>query len=584
MSSFQSRDDSVQLVKDAADIVEVIGEHVSLKKAGANYKGRCPFHNEKTPSFTVSPSRNSFHCFGCNEGGDVFSFYMKYHNATFPEALKDLARRFGVTLPEKPLSHADQARAKHRTGLYSVLERGAAVFHELLLNDPKGEVARKYLRERDISDNIIRRFRLGYAPDSWDYLTAKISNPKDQELAREAGLIVKKERGGFYDRFRDRLLCPIMDMTGQVAGFSGRILGDGQPKYMNSPENMVFDKGRLLFGLYQNRDSVRKKGVCLLVEGNFDLLALVSHGLDYGAAPLGTALTRFQVRALKGYAKEVIILFDGDAAGLKAAMRAVPIFLAEQVEARVCMLPEGHDPDTFIGEHGAEVLELELKNATTLPEFVFDHLSAEHGMGLEGKAKIAAELNSLAKELDDNQYQKTIFTSHFSQKLGIPLDQMDKGVSSAAKKLPGKTEKVEKDAPIDLPLKQKQLLEFLIIFPEYLQKFLEAGIEEVVDSSVGQNILQHLKEFTRGEGGSLEQLLDLADGPERAFISRLLISSPSYSDEDRDETAMEKLNWLQKNRLKDARESLTEQINVAQREGNIELCMELIARKNSLDK
>ena len=276
--------------------------------------------------------------------------------------------------------------------------------------------------------------------------------------------------------------------------------------------------------------------------------------------------------------------YPADAAGLKAAMRAVPIFLAEQVEARVCMLPEGHDPDTFIGEHGAEVLELELKNATTLPEFVFDHLSAEHGMGLEGKAKIAAELNSLAKELDDNQYQKTIFTSHFSQKLGIPLDQMDKGVSSAAKKLPGKTEKVEKDAPIDLPLKQKQLLEFLIIFPEYLQKFLEAGIEEVVDSSVGQNILQHLKEFTRGEGGSLEQLLDLADGPERAFISRLLISSPSYSDEDRDEAAMEKLNWLQKNRLKETRERLTEQINVAQREGNIELCMELIARKNSLDK
>jgi DNA primase len=583
MSSFTSRDDSVQLVKEAADIVEVIGELVNLKKAGANYKGRCPFHNEKTPSFTVSPTRRSFHCFGCNEGGDIFSFYMKYHNATFPEALKDLAKRYGVTLQEKPLSHADQAKAKQRTGLYNVLERGATVFHELLLTDPRGEVARKYLKERDISDEVIRRFRLGYAPDSWDYLTTKITISKDQELALEAGLIVKKDRGGFYDRFRDRLLCPIMDMTGQVAGFSGRILGEGQPKYMNSPENPVYDKGRLLFGLFQNRKSIRKNGRCLLVEGNFDLLALTSHGLDYCAAPLGTALTMPQVRALKGYAKEVIILFDGDAAGLKAAMRAIPIFLTEQVEAKVCILPEGHDPDTFIREFGTEVLELELQNATTLPEFFFERLSAEHGTGLEGKARIASELKTLARELDDNQFQKTVFISHFSQKLGIPIDQMDKAVATA-KKQPYRQEKSAEGKPVELPLKQKQLLEFLIIFPEYLQKFLEAGIEEVVESSVGKNILHHLKEFTREGAGSLEQLLDLADGPERSFISRLLITSPSYSDEDRDEAAAEKLAWLHNNRLRETREDLTEQINAAQREGNIELCMELIVRKNRQNK
>jgi DNA primase len=585
MISFKDKDESVRLVKEAADIVEIIGEHVTLQKAGANYKGRCPFHSEKTPSFMVNQARGSFHCFGCNEGGDIFSFYMKYHNSTFPEALKSLAKRYGVALPEKPLSHADQARAQLRSGLFEVLERSGAVFHEILLHDPRGAAAREYLVARRIPDAIIRKFRLGYAPDSWNFLTDKISDPKQRELAAEAGLIVKKDRGGFYDRFRDRLLCPITDMTGQIAGFSGRILGDGQPKYMNSPENPVFDKGRLLFGLFQNRESIRKRDLCLLVEGNFDLLALAAGGLDYGAAPLGTALTRAQVRALKGYAKEVIILFDGDAAGLKAAMRGVPLFLSEQVAARVCTLPKGHDPDTFLGEFGPEKLESKLQKAASLSEFVFEQLTEKYGLGLEGKAKIAEELHNLAQELDDNHLQKEIFIAHFSQKLGIPLDQLKSAALPAPATPPPPTTFSERGAdPENIPFKQKQLLEFLIIFPEYLQKFLEAGIEEVVVNEVGQNILRHLQEFAREGNGSLDQLLDLAEGPEKSFISRLLINSPSFSDEDREQIAAEKTTWLKKTRRKYLEERLTGRIKVAQQAGNVELCMELIAQKNELDK
>lgn len=584
MTPFQSKDDSVQLVKEAADIVEIIGEHVNLKKAGANYKGRCPFHSEKTPSFTVNQARRSFHCFGCNEGGDIFSFYMKYHNATFPEALKSLATRYGVVLPEKQTSHADQARAKRRNGLYEVQERSAALFHEILLQDLRGAKAREYLAARKIPDEIIRKFRLGYAPDSWDYLAGKITDPKLQELAVEAGLIVKNDRGGFYDRFRDRLLCPITDMTGQVAGFSGRILGDGQPKYMNSPESLIYDKGRLLFGLFQNRDSIRKHGLCLLVEGNFDLLALAANGLDYGAAPLGTALTRSQVRALKGYAQEVIILFDGDAAGLKAAIRAIPIFLTEQVEAKICVLPATDDPDTFLRQHGPEVLELELRNATSLPEFLFNQLAAQYGLGLEGKSRIAKELHILAGELDDNQLQKTVFISHFSQKLGIPIDQLTIAPPAGAKQAKKREVAPTKSSPQDLPLKQKQLIEFLIIFPEYLQKFMEAGIEDVVISEVGRNLLKHLLEYTRDGNGSLDMLLDLAEGPEKSFISRLLINSPSYSDEDKEEIAAEQTAWLEQNRHRDLKENLTRQIKHAQQTGDVELCMELIARKIDLTR
>jgi len=578
--SYPTKDDAVQRVKDAADIVELIGEHVSLKKAGTNYKGLCPFHAEKTPSFTVNPQRGSFHCFGCSEGGDVFSFYMKYHNVTFPEALQNLARRYNIALPEKPMSHQDQARARRKAGILELLERAAGLYHNLLLNEGEGSDARRYLTQREIPHEISRTFRLGYAPDSWDFLTRQLSGPEELELAAEAGLIVKKERGGYYDRFRKRLLCPIFNLAGQVAGFSGRILGDGQPKYLNSPESPAFDKSRLLFGLYQNREAIRSQGRCLLVEGNFDLLALNARGVNYGAAPLGTALTSQQVRALKGYAEEVVILFDGDSAGLKAAMRAVPIFLAEEVLARVVLLPAGHDPDTFVRQLGREKMEEQLATAVPLTDFVYNTLVERYGSGLEGKTKIGAELRTMLSGLTGHQLQQSVFVAHFSKKLGISPEQLLSGKGAASVPPPGHP---PGQPDRELPLKQKQLLEFLIIFPEYLQKFLEAGIEVMITSTFGRNILQHLREVNLLESGQQERLLDLAVGPEKTFISRLLTASPAYSAEEREQTAVEQLNWLRNCRIKIMHGQLTKQINEAQKSGDVDRCMQLIEQKKALD-
>ncbi|HSH13936.1 MAG TPA: DNA primase, partial [Desulfurivibrionaceae bacterium] len=569
--------------KDAADILEIIGEVVSLKKAGVNYKGCCPFHSEKTPSFTVNPQRGSFHCFGCSEGGDVFSFYMKYHNTTFPEALQNLARRYNVLLPEKPLSHQDQARARQKSGLHEVLEKSAAIYHELLVQGAEAAGARRYLAERGIPPETTATFKLGYAPESWDFLARQLAGPGEVELAIEAGLLVKKERGGHYDRFRDRLLCPIFNLAGQVAGFSGRILGEGQPKYMNSPESPVYDKSRLLFGLYQNREAIRRNGRCLLVEGNFDLLALAARGVNYAAAPLGTALTVQQVRTLKGYAEEAVILFDGDAAGLKAAARAVPIFLAEELPARVVVLPTGHDPDTFVSEFGREKLEEEVAQAMPLADFVFTSLVARYGPSLEGKAKIGAELRTMLAGLAGHQLQHSLFVAHFSEKLGISPEQLVTGKeakAAAAPAPPPSRTHTEKS----LPQKQKQLLEFLIIFPEYLQKFLEAGIEIMITSSFGRIILDHLREATRYESGRHDRLLDLAAGPEKAFISRLLITAPSFTAEAREEAAAEKLAWLRQSHIKFRQEELTKQINAAQKTGDFERCMELIEQKKGLDQ
>ncbi|MDG4475346.1 DNA primase [Thiovibrio frasassiensis] len=579
-------DDTVQLIKDAADIAEIIGEHVSLKRAGTNLKGLCPFHSEKTPSFTVNPDRKTYHCFGCGEGGDVFSFMMNFHHLSFVEALKELARKYQIALPEKPLNPQELEKAQKREAMQAANEKAAELFHQLLLSDASAKKAREYLEQRGISEEISKEFRLGFAPDSWNFLVNTL--PKQNitpDAAKEAGLIVPRDNGGFYDRFRNRVMFPIVGLTGRVIAFGGRILDDGQPKYMNSPESPVFDKSRTLFGLFQNREHIRQAKNCLVVEGNFDLISLAVHGVRNVVAPLGTALTQAQIRSLKGYTDEVILLFDGDQAGLKAAMRSVPLFLSEQVTARIAVLPEDHDPDTFVREFGREGLDKHLKTAMPLPEFVFDKLVAQYGASVAGKAKIVAELQELIKAIGDQHLQRTLFVSHFAKKLGLSPQQLLAGVilpppanSQAAKSKAGQG---KGEAP--LPMKQRQLLEFLLAYPEYLPAFLEAGLEEIIMNRFGLAILHLLKKQPDLSGGS-EQLLELATGPERAFISELLISTPSHSEEMKEQMAQEMLSWLTSSSLKAKKERLMQQISEAQQTQNEQLLLELMSKKIQMDE
>ncbi|MHB8222034.1 MAG: DNA primase [Desulfurivibrionaceae bacterium] len=579
-------EDTVQIIKDAVDIAEIIGEHVSLKRAGTNLKGLCPFHSEKTPSFTVNPDRKTYHCFGCGEGGDVFSFMMNFHRLSFVEALKELARKYQIPLPEKPLNPQELEKAQKREALQSANEKAAELFHQLLLSDPGAQKAREYLDKRGIPEAITKEFRLGFAPDSWNFLVNALPKQNSTiEAAREAGLIVPREKSGFYDRFRNRVMFPIIGLTGRVVAFGGRILDDGQPKYMNSPESPVFDKSRTLFGLYQNREHIRQAKNCLVVEGNFDLLSLAVHGVRNVVAPLGTALTQAHVRSLKGYTDEVILLFDGDQAGLKAAMRSVPLFLSEQVTARISVLPETHDPDTFVREFGREGLHTHLKNAMPLPEFVFDKLVAQHGSSVAGKAKIVAELQELIKAIGDQHLQRTLFVSHFAKKLDLPPQQLLAGVilPQPATTQAAKPAVAQGKGEAQLPMKQRQLLEFLVAYPEHLSAFLEAGLEEIIMNQFGLAILHLLKRQTDFSGGP-EQLLELATGPERSFISRLLISTPSHPEEMREQMAREMLRWLSSTSLKAKKERLMKQISEAQHARNEQLLMELMTQKIQMDE
>ena len=597
-SSFEQQD-AVQRVKDAAQIVDIIGECVSLKRAGSNMKGLCPFRGEKTPSFMVNPVRQSFHCFGCGEGGDVLSFMMKYYNLTFPETIKQLAQRYQITLPEQQFTSDDKKKAEKRQKLFDANERATRVYHEYLLNNPEAAQARDYLTKREIPQEKIIDFQLGYAPESWDFLSNKVSKSSiTQGEAEEAGLLVRKESGRFYDRFRDRILFPIFDLTGRVAGFGGRILGEGEPKYLNTPETLIFDKGRMLFGLFQNRDAIRKSRQAVVVEGNFDLLALVSFGLDNVVAPLGTALTQSQIRLLKGYADEVILLFDGDEAGIKAAMRSVPLFLAEQVAGRVALLPAMHDPDTYIRAHGKEGLEKYIVNALPILEFAFEHLKDKHGTSMTGKGKILEELEPLIQASGSSPFQQSVLISEFSNKLDLDPEQVMQGFKIAARKksqlrsarpVAGREKGEKPIVTAPLPRKQAQLLEFLIFYPRFLKRFLEAGIEDILVANPASDILAALLKLSEErELTGPEQLMEaLPEAFERSYVSRLLMSSPFLGQDDPEvigNMADEMLVWLVRYRFKKEITQLSEELRAAQENQDSKLLDELLLRKAELNK
>jgi DNA primase len=583
-----SQDNAARRVKEAADIIEVIGEHVTLQKAGVRYKGLCPFHTEKTPSFTVDRDRQFYHCFGCNESGDVLSFVMKYHNMTFPDALAKLAERYGVALEESGPSPEALQKAREREALYAVNRTAAALFHEFLLHNPAAGKARQYLEKRGMPREIISRFQLGYAPERWDFLARGLAEAgAEQQMAVAAGLLVQKDAGGVYDRFRDRIIFPIFSATGQVAGFGGRILGEGQPKYLNSPETPIFNKSQTLFGLYQNKAAIRAAGRCLLVEGNFDLLSLVKHGLQHVVAPLGTALTAQQVRIIKRHAAEAVVIFDGDQAGLKAALRAVPLFLTEQLDARIVILPGEHDPDTFVSAFGSQALEEKVAGAMELAEFVFDRLVREHGLSLAGKGRIVRELQPVIAAIGNRKLQKTLFVSHFSDKLGLRPEELLAGEDRSADLPPARQVKQGKPAGqgIKLSRNYRQLLEFLLLYPEALPHFLAAGLEELADNehAGAMHILARLKDLgLQGQGA--ERLLELLEGEEKSLVARLLLEAPSYSDEMKETMVAEMTAWVGKKAWQGRKARLLHLIHEAQAAGNEALLMELLEKKKEMDE
>jgi len=598
MGSIDYNNDLPARIKEQADIVQVIGECVELKRAGVRFLGRCPFHNEKTPSFSVHPGQQFFHCFGCGASGDIFEFQMKYHNLDFPTAMKELARRYNVEIPERPQSPEEREKNRKRKAMYAVNEKAVAVFRKTLLHSDQAKVARQYLEERQIPMDIQERFSLGYAPSpdtaGWNFLAGQLS-ADEQKAAIETGLLVSKEKGGTYDRFRDRVLFPIYDRRGQVVGFGGRIIGEGQPKYMNSPESLVFNKSGSLLGLYQQGDAIRRRKQAILVEGNFDLVSLVVHGCPNVVAPLGTALTTQQLHMLKSFADECVLLFDGDTAGVKAAMRSVPLFLSEQVTGKVALLPTGHDPDTFIREEGLDALNTLLDQAMPLPEFALKQLVDEHGTTLDGKRRIIAELQPLMKAATST-LQRSLMLSHFSETIGVSASELDASMPSppAVEEAPPPPEEYKVQRPPEqlrpLSASQKRLVSHMVLYPGSLQELAKAGLRECLSSTVGEVLLLQIMAL-QAQSAEVEPedlLAKLPQGGERVLVSEILLGSASnagvLSCQGTDGELTELLSWLKREMLLRSSSSLLEQIASCASSGDQEKLQALLTKKIEVDK
>ncbi len=386
-------DSFIQELLSRIDIVDVVERHVALKKAGANYSACCPFHSEKTPSFTVSPSKQFYHCFGCGANGSAIGFVMQYSGLGFIEAVEDLAGNAGLQVPQQ--IEARRQDAARKAPLTEFMARAAKYYRDQLKASPR---AIAYLKGRGLSGEIAARFGMGYAPEGWQNLEQVFSDYQAKELA-ECGLVIDGEQGRRYDRFRDRIMFPILDQRANVIGFGGRVLDKGEPKYLNSPETPLFEKGRELYGLPQARQAIRDSDTAIVVEGYMDVVALAQHGIANAVATLGTATTAFHLNKLMRQSERVVFCFDGDNAGRKAAWRALEASLEQLGDNKsvgFLFLPPEHDPDSFVREQGAPALQKLANHPTTLTEFLLRELQGQVDLSsAEGRSRLIHEAKPL---------------------------------------------------------------------------------------------------------------------------------------------------------------------------------------------
>lgn len=500
MDAYQSAKEEI---KRTADIVEVIGQYVQLRKAGQHHIGLCPFHGDKDPSFTVNQSRQMFHCFGCKKGGDVFAFWMEYHKVSFPQAMRELAERYHIALPEREMTPAQKREKELEEAIYEINKLAAGYYHQILLKSEKGAPGREYLKKRSLNRDIAEEFLLGFAPPEWNGLTNYLKGKKaDLEKAAKAGLIISKDRG-YYDRFRGRVIFPIHNLRKQVTGFGARVTDKSLPKYLNTPETPVFHKGELLYGLHTAYQGIRESGRVVIVEGYTDVIALKKQGFNEAVATLGTALTREHVRKLKGYAKEAMVVFDSDAAGKGATLKSLPLFLNEDMTAKVIVLPEGDDPDTFVNKRGLEGFIECIEKSVPIFGFYLDLKLAQSDDSIENKAGILKETLPVLSEVK-SESQRALYVRGLSEKSGIPesiiLSELRNHGSSARGDEQENRLKKKLSGAVVPNLDELSILNLLAHFPQTSARLMEAGCRVLLSDPVIIEIFDSICEMYQRDG------------------------------------------------------------------------------------
>jgi DNA primase len=554
-----------------ADIVEVIGARVALKKAGANYKGLCPFHGEKTPSFTVSPSKSFYHCFGCGAHGSAIGFIMQYDNLSYPEAIEALAESLGIEVPrERP--ETPEAPRDDNAELYILLREADQIYRGALREHP---AAIAYLKKRGIDGRTAGRFAIGYAPSAWDTLLRALGT-SDARITKlvQAGLVIAGDGGKRYDRFRDRIMFPIRNARGQVIGFGGRVLDTGEPKYLNSPETPVFRKGHELYGLYEARKNPGRPKQIIVVEGYLDVTSLVQFGVENVVATLGTATTPENVRRLTRMADRVIFCFDGDRAGRTAAWRAMETALpygGGTVELKFLLLPEGDDPDTFVRGQGADAFRDLADAAAPLSDFLVAGLAERLDFAnVDGRARFQAIAKPLLKRLPEGTYRGAIMES-FGTRLRLPSAVLSELMSDAAPARPAPSGR--ETSPRKTPI--RRLVSLALRYPaaaakvERLERLEElnqngadvlgrvlAAARELPDARTDR-LLEHLR-----TDAAFEYLHRIAaeEDPAFQFLDRLTAAGEIA---DQSDAAAKELNETLDRLVKDARQARAAEAAVA---------------------
>ncbi len=411
----------VDQVREATDIVDLISDYLTLKKRGKNFFGLCPFHPEKTPSFSVNPDRQIFHCFGCGAGGNVYTFVMRQEAMTFPEAVRHLARRAGIPIPEDTAGEETASKAREKEALYFANQFAAKFFAAQLRSDA-GKEARDYLHSRGFGEEAIETFGIGYAPPGWDNLTRHArAHAVDLQLMVRAGLLKERQGGGYYDAFRHRLMFEIRDLSGRVVAFGGRKLDEADeesPKYINSPETPVYEKRRVLYGLVQARDAVREADRAIFVEGYTDVISLAMSGVRNVVATCGTSLAEEHARLIRRYTSNITLLYDSDAAGSAATLRGADILLAQGLEVSVVQLPEGHDPDSYVKEAGSDGLSRLVAQALPLLDFKLDLLSLKKDAGAKVRTEMVHSILETLARIDDG-IRRALLVRELAEKLKL---------------------------------------------------------------------------------------------------------------------------------------------------------------------
>lgn len=556
-------DSTLEEIKNRLDIVDVISEYVRLKQAGQNWKGLCPFHTEKTPSFTVNPAKQIYHCFGCGSGGDIFSFLVKYESLSFPEAVAVLAKKAGVPLKT---FQKDTVQSGEKEVLLNMHKDAAVFFQHYLL---KSDKAKAYLNKRGIEENAQKVFSLGYAPKTWDalikYLSRKGYKP---EIIKKAGLVTQGAKG-FYDTFRDRIMFPIYDLKGDVIAFGGRSIDGDEPKYLNSPETIIFNKRRVLYGIHRAKDAIKETGRVLFMEGYLDVITTHMYGFSNAVAPLGTAFTLEHGKLIKRFTEDVLLVFDSDEAGRKAVKNAANILLEAGLNVRVLSFPDKEDPDSFLREKGKEAFQELLDNPLSIVDFFMRQKGDKRLIAREALTAISKVQDSILR----GQYIKML-----SEKLGVNeifIREEFKKVRSQSSSEGQTASSVSHSGP--RPVEEVTLIKLLLQLPEKAEEVSHILSEEDFKDIMARSVFKRIKEGSTDFKGLYSQ----CDEAEKNFLTEISLEDHF---EDPEKTIDDCVTRIRENRRKILLQELQRKIKEAELKKDLNLLKSLQSEHQKLLK